>query len=301
MHRFRFCLALVAMVSAPPVSAADAVLPAALIRVPESVPSIFVAEVETARFHRFTQADGAMVHAGSVYMSIGRAGAGKQYAGDRRTPVGVYFVTEQLDTSRLHEKYGVTAFPLDYPNAWDERMHRDGDGIWVHGVDPAGGKRPTRDTEGCIALTNADLLALIPEFQDNVTPVVVVQNITWTSAAQNDEVRSELEDSVSRWASSQANGDLHSYLSSYDEGFERWGMNRDEWLALTVRTANERAVDAVAVNDLLLLRYPDEGELYLSRFRFERVENGTTVEIMKRLYWRRDEHGALRIITENDG
>ncbi len=301
MHCFLFYLALGLIVGAPQVFAADAMLPAALIKVPESVSSIFVAEVGTAQFHRFERSGGEMLHAGSVYMSIGRAGAGKQRSGDRRTPIGVYFVTEQLDTSKLHEKYGVTAFPLDYPNAWDERMTRSGDGIWVHGVDPAGGKRPAKDTEGCIALPNDDLLALVPEFEANVTPVVVTQNVAWGRAAQNDALRSELEASVARWASSQANGDLHAYLSSYDNGFERWGLNRDEWLSLSARTANGRNAEAVEVNDLLLLRYPEESELYLSRFRLDRVLNGTTVEIMKRLYWRRNEHGALKIIAENDG
>ncbi len=301
MHRFRFYLALILILSAARVLAADVMLPAALIKVPESLPSIFVAEAGTAQFYRFEQSDGAIVHAGSVYMSIGRAGAGKQHSGDRRTPLGVYFVTEQLDTTRLHEKYGVSAFPLDYPNAWDERMQRDGDGIWVHGVDPALGRRPTRDTDGCIALANKDLLALLPEFQANETPVVVTQTIAWTTAAQNEALRSELEESVSRWASSQTNGDQYAYLSSYDDDFERWGMNRDEWLSLSLRTASEREVEAVEVSDLLLLGYPDEDGLYLSRFRLQRVTGGTAVETLKRLYWRRDEHGALKIIAENDG
>ena len=62
-------------------------------------------------------------------MSIGQEGPGKQSSGDKRTPLGVYFVTEQLDTSKLHEKYGVTAFVLDYPNVWDLRSRRSGDGI----------------------------------------------------------------------------------------------------------------------------------------------------------------------------
>lgn len=301
MHRFHFCLALILVVSAARGLAADGMLPVSLIKVPESVSSIFIAEAGSAQFHRFEQSAGKIVHAGSVYMSIGRAGVGKRHSGDRRTPIGVYFVTEQLDTSRLHEKYGVTAFPLDYPNAWDERMDRDGDGIWVHGVDPAGGKRPTKDTEGCIALPNDDLLALVPEFQDNVTPVVVTQKVTWGSADQNEALRGELEASVALWASSQANGDLYAYLSSYDNGFERWGLNRDEWLSLSMRIANEQAAETVAVNDLLLIAYPEEPGLYLSRFRLDRVRDSATVEVMKRLYWRRDEHGALKIIAENDG
>ena len=285
----------------PRPAAGNEMLPLALIRIPESVSSIFIAEVATAQFYRFENSDGEMVHAGTSYMSIGEAGAGKQSSGDKRTPIGVYFVTEQLDTSRLHEKYGVTAFPLDYPNAWDRRADRSGDGIWVHGVDPALGQRPAKDTEGCIALPNEDLLALVPEFKDNVTPVVVTRKIAWSDATHSHTLRAELEASVESWARSQASGDLHAYLSSYDDGFDRWGMNKAEWTSLTLQSAGDRDDDDVQVTDLLLLRYPEEGEVYLSRFRFGKVKNGSNVELMKRLYWRRDDHGALKIIAENDG
>ncbi|HNP63659.1 MAG TPA: L,D-transpeptidase family protein [Woeseiaceae bacterium] len=275
-------------------------LPAALIRIPDSVSSVFVADVSTGRFHRFAYADGEIADSGSVYMSIGQAGVGKQRSGDRRTPIGVYFVTEKLDTTRLHEKYGVSAFVLDYPNTWDEREDRSGDGIWVHGVDPGGGKRPRQDTDGCIALPNEELLALIPEFEANVTPVVVTRDVSWVAATENDALRLELEEAVAAWADSQVEGDLYAYLKSYDEGFQRWGLSRAEWSLLKVR-ANKRAPDALRVSDLLLVRYPDEGEIYLSRFRLQRVGGGTIIEMMKRLYWHRTESGALRIIAENDG
>ena len=150
-----FLLAIALVVPRPLL--ADGELPASLIRIPESVSTLFVAETSTAKFHRFDRSNDLLTYSGSFFMSIGKEGAGKNRSGDKRTPFGAYFVTEQLDTTKLHAKYGVTAFPLDYPNAWDLRAGRDGDGIWVHGVDPRGGKRPKRDTDGCIALPNEDL------------------------------------------------------------------------------------------------------------------------------------------------
>jgi murein L,D-transpeptidase YafK len=300
MRCFHFLGVLLTLTGISEAGAASDGLPMALIRVPESVPSIFIAEVQSAQFHRFEQADGALVYTGSFYMSIGQAGAGKERTGDKRTPIGIYFVTEQLDTSRLHEKYGVTAFPLDYPNAWDRRADRSGDGIWVHGVDPAGGKRPENDTEGCIALPNEDLLALAPEFEHNITPVIVTREITWAAENENDTLRAELEQSINAWAKSQASGDLFAYLSSYDDEFRRWGLGKPEWASLALQSAGNRDVIDVTVSDLLLLRYPDDG-IYLSRFQFDRVANGAAVETMKRLYWRRDDSGTLKIIAENDG
>lgn len=234
-------------------------------------------------------------------MSIGEEGPGKSRPGDRRTPLGVYFVTEQLDTSKLHEKYGATAFPLDYPNAWDQRADRDGDGIWVHGVDPRRGQRPERDTDGCIALANQNLMMLAAEFENNVTPVLVTRAVAWTETADNDALRSELEGRVTQWATSQAEGDLFSFLSLYDDEFERWGMNKTEWSSLNLQSVSQHAIRDITLSELLLLAYPDEKGLYLSRFRQTVKEGEREIVSMARLYWRRTAGGALKIIAEDIG
>jgi len=234
-------------------------------------------------------------------MSIGEGGPGKQQSGDKRTPLGAYFVTEQLDTSKLHEKYGITAFPLDYPNVWDQQANRDGDGIWVHGVQPNGGQRPERDTDGCIALANKDLGMLAAAFENNVTPVLVTREVTWDETAGNDALRIELEKHVAEWAVSKAEGDLFSFLSLYDEDFERWEMNKTEWSALILQSFSQRMVREVSVSELLLLAYPDEEDLYLSRFRQTVKDAEREIVSMTRLYWRRDASGALRVIAEDEG
>jgi murein L,D-transpeptidase YafK len=290
-----FCL------TASAISSADGSLPASLIRIPESVTTVFVAETSTASFHRFERSDGDFVHRGSFYMSIGEEGPGKRHSGDRRTPLGVYFVTEQLDTSKLHEKYGVTAFPLDYPNIWDQRGDRDGDGIWVHGVDPKSGPRPERDTDGCIALANKDLKALATGFEDNVTPVLVTREVVRDETSDNDTIRNELENRVAEWAASKAKGDLFTFLSLYAEEFERWGMDKSEWSTLNLQPASQRAIHEIAVSELLLLAYPDEEGLYLSRFRQTVMTGEREIVSTARLYWRRDEGGTLKIIAEDNG
>ena len=235
-------------------------------------------------------------------MSIGQAGIGKERSGDRRTPLGIYFVTEQLDTTRLHEKYGVTAFPLDYPNAWDRRRGRTGDGIWVHGVDRAGGIRPALDTDGCIALPNERLLELEQSFTPNITPVLIATEMAWTDATALAEVRDALEAAVADWADSLERGDMFSWLSLYDETFEHWGMNKAEWSAFSLKTVGKRAISDVTARELLLLGDPFEDGLYLSRFRLEISEgDARKVVSMRRMYWRRSESGAFRVVAEDSG
>ncbi|MDH5617386.1 MAG: L,D-transpeptidase family protein [Gammaproteobacteria bacterium] len=290
-----FLLSITASLVAEPV-------PAWLLRLPESTTTVFIAETSTSSFHRFDRTAHGVQEIREDDMSIGQAGTGKQHAGDRRTPLGIYFVTEQLDTSRLHEKYGATAFPLDYPNAWDRRQGRSGDGIWVHGVDANGGVRPPLDTDGCIALPNEQLLELEPFFEPNTTPVLISREIDWVEAEQAAAIRDALESAVAEWAVSLEKGDMFSWLDLYDEAFEHWGMNKAEWSAFSLETFGERAITAVTVSDLLLLGDPVEDGLYLSRFRLEISEgDARKVIAVRRMYWRRSESGAYKIIAEDSG
>lgn len=272
------------------------------LRLPESTPTLFIAETSGSAFHRFDRVGDGVVKVRQDYMSIGQGGTGKERSGDQRTPLGIYFVTEQLDTTRLHDKYGATAFPLDYPNAWDHRLGRTGDGIWVHGVDPRGGTRPPLDTDGCIALPNERLIALEQNFDANVTPVLIATELAWAEPEAVAELRTALENAVMRWADDLEQGDMYAWLDSYDDAFQHWGMDKDEWSAFSVETVGQRPITAVNVSDLLLLADPAEKGLYLSRFRLEIVEGESRKVISRRrLYWRRGESGAFRIIAEDAG
>lgn len=295
-------LLLVCLVVVPFAAASDERVPAWLIRLPETTTTVFIAETNVAAFHRYDRTAAGVRKIREGYMSIGSGGVGKRRAGDRRTPLGIYFVTGRLDTTRMHEKYGVTAYPLDYPNALDRRLGRGGDGIWVHGVDARGGQRPPRDTDGCIALPNDRLSALEDVFEANVTPVLIAEEMRWSGPAEIAAVRSDIERVVARWAATLEEGDMYAWLELYDDSFRHWGMNKDEWVAFSLQTVGERPITRVTIRDLLVLGDPVERDLYLSRFRLEVEEAGARPVIsMRRLYWRRSESGALRIVTEDSG
>mgnify|MGYP001824890915 FL=1 len=276
--------------------------PAYVLRVPDSIRAVFIAETSKAVLYRYERTSGVDVtYAGESYMSIGQNGDGKQRSGDRRTPLGIYFVTEQLDTSRLHEKYGPTAFVLDYPNVVDRHADRTGDGIWLHGVDARGGKRPPLDTDGCLALPNEELASLEPLFVANTTPVIIGREMEWLGDEAIARLRSELEAAVAAWSDSFSSGDMHTHLSLYGEDFRHWEMDKSEWAALLLATVGTRSINDVDVSDLLLLADPVEDGLYLSRFRLAVTEDNRTFVSTKRLYWRRSPNGALKIVAEDAG
>jgi hypothetical protein len=124
--------------------------------------------------------------------------------------------------------------------------------------------------------------------------------VDWVDEAQNRTLRTELENRVTEWADSRQDDDLHAYLSLYSDAFQRWGMNKSEWSSLSVQTDSLRAIQRVEVSDLLLVGYPGEEGVYLSRFQVEVVEDERRTVTSKRLYWHRD-GGALKIVAEDDG
>lgn len=281
-------------------SPADQV-PAYLLEVPSSVGDILIADTETATMYRFVQGSEGVVEKDQRYMSIGLKGAGKERAWDRKTPLGVYFLTEKLDTSRLHDKYGVAAYPLDYPNAWDRKKARTGDGIWLHGVDHNNPERPPLDTDGCLALPNEELLKLAASLKPLVTPVIVVRQMSWASPAEQDELRLEFRLALDMWRQSLEDEDIFTYLSLYADEFRYGDMDRKSWAAYRMRVFQARALDAVALEDVMLLADPEEPDLYLSRFTEVLATADGDVTTTKRLYWRRDEVNRWRIVSEDAG
>jgi len=276
-------------------------VPAYVLELPDTVADVFVADTGRATLYRYTHTSGTVSLVGDGYMSIGQNGAGKERAWDRRTPIGVYFVVDQLDTTRMPDKYGATAFPLDYPNEWDRRNGRSGDGIWVHGVPPGDERRPALDTDGCIALPNEDLGRLEDRFVPLSTPVIIARDVSYIDPDEAAALRRELREALDRWVGSVASADLHAYLSLYAETFSYRGMSAADWAALKLRTFSERGPVRIEVDELFLLGDPQVDDLYLSRFRQTIVEDGRTRRSFKRLYWRRAPDSTFRIVAEDNG
>ena len=296
-------LLLLAVLIAPGLTGAQQVgsVPAYFLQLPASVATALIAEANTSTLYRYVVTQQGTKLDDESYMSVGQNGVSKRRAWDRRTPLGIYFVNEQLDTSALHDKYGPTAFPLDYPNVWDRLSGRSGDGIWIHGVAVGGDRRPPLDTDGCIALPNEELLAVSDLLTPLVTPVIITRNIRWISRQELLFLRERLLSALDAWVGSNLSGDMHSYLALYDDGFQHRGMNKDEWSAYRLQTIGTAKVRDFFLKDVLLLADPEEEGLYLSRFRQTITDATRRVVTVKRLYWRESADGTLRIVAEDNG
>ena len=276
-------------------------LPAYLLELPDSVSDILIADVASATMRRFVRSGGNIVEKDQRYMSIGLNGTGKERAWDRKTPLGVYFITEKLDTSKLNDKYGAAAFSLDYPNARDRQKHRTGSGIWLHGVDHKNPDRPPRDTDGCLVLPNEEILLLAEVIEPLVTPVIVAREIVWATPDELETTRQEFRRMLDIWKNSLARGDLETYLSLYSDDFQYRAMDKDEWSSYRLGVFEARPLEGVRIDDVMLLADPEEPNLFLSRFTQVLLTDAGPVTTTKRLYWRREEGGDWAIVSEDSG
>lgn len=275
--------------------------PAWLLELPQSVEDILIADTSSATMYRFRNSPAGLIEIDQRYMSIGLKGVRKERAWDRRTPLGVYFITESLDTTRLADKYGVGAYPLDYPNAWDRFNSRTGDGIWLHGVDHKNPDRPPLDTDGCLALPNEEILKLVSNLKPLVTPVIVAREMRWARPGETETVRSELKEAVERWRASQESNDLLAYLDLYAEDFRYRDMDRSRWAAFRLGVFEARPLAALSLENLMLVADPEASDLYLSRFKQTLTTESGPVTSTKRLYWRRSGAGDWKIVAEDAG
>jgi murein L,D-transpeptidase YafK len=276
-------------------------LPAYLLEMPDSVSDILIADTASATLRRFIHSGDYIVEKDQRYMSIGLNGTGKERAWDRKTPLGVYFITESLDTSKLHDKYGVAAYPLDYPNAWDRQKQRTGSGIWLHGVDHNNPDRPPLDTDGCLALRNEELSLLADALEPLVTPVIVAREVMWATPDELEHTRLEFRLVLDTWKNSLASGDLNTYLSLYADEFQYRQMDKDEWSSYRLAVFESRRLEDVTISDVMLLADPEEPDLYLSRFTQVLLTDAGPVTTTKRIYWRRKDADRWEIVSEDSG
>ncbi len=252
-----------------------------------------------SRLYLFANRDGDPKLVGDYYVSIGKNGARKRRKGDKRTPLGVYFVTERLPGENLPDRYGPVAFPVDYPNAWDRRHERTGSGIWLHGVASKSYSRPPLDSDGCVALINEELEQVSPLLKPGKTPVVIGEDIEWVEYNELLNRRTEAAETLEQWRLDWESGDVERYLSHYDSDFISGNMSIDAWRDYKRRVNKNKTSISVDLDEISIFGYPDEDGLMVVTFKQHYESNNFNGSAHKRQYWRKGEDNRWRIINED--
>jgi len=235
------------------------------------------------------------------YVSTGKRNGNKETAGDLRTPEGVYFITSEIPDKKLPEKYGVVAFPTNYPNVFDRHLGKTGEGIWLHGTDKIYYSRPPMDSEGCVAMTNLDLSTIRHLIVPGLTPIVITESAQWVDRETWEATREQLMTAVEQWRQDWESMDVNSYLSHYAPDFWSGDYTFKKWAAYKRQVAGQKTYQKIALKNLSLFYYPRDAsggkDIVVARFRQDYHSNNFNGETNKHLYLER-EQGQWKIIYE---
>jgi murein L,D-transpeptidase YafK len=264
----------------------DAV-PSAIVRLAPSQKFALVVDTSRSTLYVFENRDGVPVYVTDYYITIGRNGVEKTQEGDKRTPLGVYYVTSSLPRRALGDFYGAGAYPISYPNDWDRRNGRGGHGIWLHGTPSDTYSRPPRASDGCVVLTNDDLRALAQRLQVGTTPVVITDRIEWIAPEAAAARRAELDATVETWRRDWESLDTDRYLAHYARGFDAGGVGLAEWSAQKKQVATGKTWAKVRLEDQSVFLYPGAQPMAVAAFVQDYRSNNLDNVMRKRLYFAR--------------
>ena len=273
-------------------------LPENLLRLSPSQRRAVVVDVERSRLYLFENKDGRPQLIADYYASSGKNGAVKHKEGDRRTPVGVYFISGHIPDEKLPDFYGAGAFPIDYPNVWDRRLGKTGYGIWLHGVPSNTYSRAPRTSDGCVTLANADFNSLVPFMDVGRTPVVITKRVKWTPAADLAEAQTGLRQAIETWRKDWESLEPDRYAAHYSKSFQSGRRDYQQWISHKRRINGKKRYVHVQISDLSLLAYPGEPKLVVATFRQIYESDNYRGDIRKRQYWRLESDGVWRILYE---
>lgn len=273
-------------------------MPEYLVQLEDSQRTAVVVDLKQSRLFLYENREGKPALVEDYYVSIGKNGAIKEIEGDKRTPVGVYFVTDFLPPQQLPDYYGAGAFPINYPNVWDQRLKKTGYGIWLHGNPFDTYSRPPRASDGCVTLSNPDFSAIKPFIDVGQTPVIIANGVRWAKTSEVDTLRSEFNSAFERWLTDWESMDTDRYLDNYSRSFEAKGKDFSEWAAYKRLVNRQKQFIDVDVSDLSIFRYPDSGEMMVVTFRQSYRSDNYTSTGKKQQYWQKEADGQWRIIYE---
>ncbi|GAB1233380.1 L,D-transpeptidase family protein [Ferrigenium sp. UT5] len=255
-----------------------------------------VVDTSKSTLYLYENVNGEPRYVADFYISMGKKGADKFVEGDQKTPLGVYFVNGFIPQQKLADLYGAGAYPISYPNEWDQRHGRSGHGIWLHGTPSNTYSRAPRASNGCVVLANEDLLRLGRDIKVGATPVIITNRMDWLDDADRGE-REALRDAIEQWRTAWESRDTAAYLAHYAPDFSTGKLGRSAFAQQKQQVNAGKTWIKVRVDNLSLFPYPTQPGLVVVNFDQDYTSNNLANRMHKRQYWQKRD-GRWQIIYE---
>ena len=260
-------------------------VPSQFLELSQKTRHAIAVDASRSRLYLFENTPGGLQLIADYYISVGKAGTSKSSEGDQRTPLGVYYITSNLDRKTLKDFYGSGALPLSYPNMLDAKRGKTGGGIWLHGTPATQYSRPPQATDGCVVMSNPDLEHIIHTVEIRSTPVVIATQLQWIAPnAARAEVQ-PFENTLHAWRNAKTSGNLNEILSFYTPDFNSNGKSLSQWTDTLKAELSKVQGRTIQLKDVSYLRWTDSADTMV--VTFGEVADGTRTGWTKRQYWMR--------------
>lgn len=267
--------------------------------VPGTIPTQFLAlsqksrhaiavDASRSRLYLFENRPTGLTLVADYYISVGKAGISKEIEGDQRTPLGVYYITSNLDRKTLKDFYGSGALPINYPNVLDMQRGKTGSGIWLHGTPPNQYARRPLATDGCVVLANPDLEHIIRTVEIRSTPVVIAPQLQWVEPREIRAQAKPFEEALHAWRNAKTMGKLDQILSFYTRDFSSNGKSLAQWTPTLQAEVTKMRGRTIELKDVSYIRWTDSADTMV--VTFGELAMGQKVGVTKRQYWIRQDN-----------
>ncbi|ARO88458.1 hypothetical protein EBAPG3_012135 [Nitrosospira lacus] len=275
-------------------------IPKYLLQMPPEQKYAIIADTRKSRLYIYQNIRGEARYLADYYISSGKNGSQKLKEGDKKTPVGVYFITANLPREKLTDFYGSGAFPINYPNEWDKRHGRDGYGIWLHGTPSNTYSRPPRASDGCVVLSNQDLNAVSATLQVGITPVIISDEMEWVKTDDTTMLRNKITQQLESWRRDWESGNTDAYIRHYGRDFSSGNQGLAEWVQHKRQVNAAKSWIKVGISNVGMFLYPGRDDLVVVNFDQEYSSNNLSNKMKKRQYWMKEnKKGPWKIIYES--
>ncbi len=172
--------------------------------------------------------EGKLISIQSYSIDLGKNEGDKIARNDHKTPEGIYYFEKMLEGANLNfQEYGIRAFTMNYPNLFDRREHKTGDGIWLHAVPDKKGLQ--RGSRGCVVVNNESIMDVSPYIVLNRTPIVVDRELNWVTQKELDQQKEAVTAWLKTWLRAWQTEGIDEYMTFYDDSFYSRKMNKAQW------------------------------------------------------------------------
>lgn len=228
-----------------------------------------------------------------VPADMGRNSGDKVVQGDAKTPEGIYFLQERLDQPKLDfSRYGKRAFTSDYPNFFDRREGKTGNGIWLHSVPD---EVPlTRGSSGCVVVRNDIILDLTKYIRLGRTPILIENKTELASQDQVEKTSAELQKWIEGWREAWESKDMDRYIQAYSENFRSQHMNKAQWKAFKANLGKQYKTITVTLSKPTILTDRDRAVV---RF-LQQYTSDQHADFGEKVLYLKKEGNGYRIVGE---